>query len=167
MRIFSFRLARFALAAAALGTAGCKRQPAPAPAVDSALPSASAAPLPAPEDATVCRRRPDFGISLEAEAPLPKKGESDDPNDDEVDDALLPFGVDIGAALPTAFGFAVAGIHGNGQAFVALLGERASRRIDLGELHGEPETPSIAAVGERLIVALRTTDAAGFTIKLG
>src|SRR6478752_623468 len=116
MRIFSFRLARFALAAAALGTAGCKRQPAPAPAVDSALPSASAAPLPAPEDATVCRRRPDFGISLEAEA---------------------------------------------------LLGERASRRIDLGELHGEPETPSIAAVGERLIVALRTTDAAGFTIKLG
>jgi hypothetical protein len=89
------------------------------------------------------------------------------PDDDEGDSALLPFGVDVGAALPTPFGFAVAGIRGEGHPFVALLGERSSRRIDLGEIHGDPETPAIAAVGERLIVALRSTDAAGFTLKLG
>jgi hypothetical protein len=90
-----------------------------------------------------------------------------DPSEDEDDDALLPFGVAIGTAVSMPFGFAVAGIRGTGQAFVALLSERASRRVELGELHGDPETPGIAAVSERLLVALRTTDAAGFTIKLG
>ncbi|HYP91086.1 MAG TPA: hypothetical protein VEQ59_23130 [Polyangiaceae bacterium] len=171
MRIFSFSLAKFgragAFAVAALASTSCKRHAAPTAAADSASPQPSASALPAPEEVSVCQLRTDFGLSLEAPAPPAKKGEVDDPSDDEVDDALLPFGVDIGTALPTAFGFAVAGIQGTGQAFIALLGERASRRVDLGELHGEPETPGIAAVGERVLVALRTTDAAGFTIKLG
>jgi hypothetical protein len=75
--------------------------------------------------------------------------------------------VDLGAAVPTTYGFAVAGLRGAGQAFVAVLGERASHRVDLGELHGDAETPALAARGERAVVALRSSDAAGFTIKLG
>jgi hypothetical protein len=148
----------------AAATPGCKRhEPAPAP---SPIPSLATSAQ--PEAPTVCRRRSDFALTLDAEPAKTKaKVELSDDGEDEDDDALLPFGVDIGTAIPTPFGFAVTGIRGAGQAFVALLSERASRRIDLGELHGDPETPGIAAVGERLLVALRTTDAAGFTIKLG
>jgi hypothetical protein len=91
----------------------------------------------------------------------------EEPEEKEDDDALLPFGVDMGAAVPTTYGFAAAGLRGAGQAFVALLAERASHRVDLGELHGDAETPALAATGERVIVALRSSDAAGFTVKLG
>jgi hypothetical protein len=121
--------------------------------------------LPAAAEPSHCRRRADLGISLEAG---PASTKADDALvDEDGDAALLPFGVDIGAALTTPFGFAVAGIRGEAQAFVALLGERTSRQVDLGAVHGDPETPAIAAVGERLLVALRSTDAAGFTLKLG
>ena len=48
-----------------------------------------------------------------------------------------------------------------------LAGEHSSRRVDLGELHGDPETPALAALGSGVLVALRSTDAAGFTLKLG
>lgn len=147
---------------------GCKkREPGPtaAPsAATSAIPSMGAA-LPVAEEMTRCRRRPDFTLTLEAEAPANKPPL--DGQEDVDDDALMPFGVDIGTALSTPFGAAAAGIRGAGQAFVALLGERASRRVDLGNIHGDAETPSLALVGERLLVALRSSDAAGFTIKLG
>jgi hypothetical protein len=127
------------------------------------MPSAPA--LPEPEEVSHCRRLPELAMTLEADAaPAPKPPVA---GEDEDDDALLPFGVDIGSATPTPFGFAVAGMRGAGQAFVALLSERASRRVDLGELHGDAETPGLAALGERVIVALRSTDAAGFTLKLG
>jgi hypothetical protein len=153
---------------------GCKRRPpAPAPsAAVSALPPGSA---PAddgstPEGAspaTRCRKLTGFGLTLDAVAPPGSAKPAADASGDEDDDALLPFGVDIGAAVPLPSGFAVSGLRGAGQAFVALLGERASHRIDLGELHGDAETPAIAPDGEGLLVALRTSDAAGFTIKLG
>ena len=165
----------FAVGLASGQLAGCKRHP-PAPTepsaaaalVPSAPPSAEdvngadGAPLP-PQ----CRRLPGFGLTLEA-PPLPKpaKGKEQSAGDED-DDALLPFGVDIGAAVPLPSGFAVSGIRGAGQAFVALLGEHAAQRIDLGELHGDPETPALAATGEGLILALRSTDAAGFTLRLG
>ena len=152
---------------------GCKRHPpAPAPsAAASALPSALA-PV---EDGTTdgasapaqCRPLPGFGLTLDAVV-VPGSGKpTSEASGDEEDDALLPFGVDIGEAVALPSGFAVSGIRGAGQAFVALLGERASHRIDLGALHGDAETPAIAPIGEGLLVALRTTDAAGFTIKLG
>jgi hypothetical protein len=163
--------------AACLGSsslASCKRHPpAPAPSASaSALPSA----LAPGEEGSVpegvaapaqCRRLAGFGLTLDAVVTPGSVKPGTDPADDEDDDALLPFGVDIGAAVPLPSGFAVSGIRGAGQAFVALLGERASHRIDLGELHGDAETPAIAPLGEGLLVALRTTDAAGFTIKLG
>ena len=90
-----------------------------------------------------------------------------DPGEDEADDALLPFGVDIGEAVATPAGFAVAGLRGAGQAFLALLGGQGSRRVELGVLHGEAESPALSVVGDRVLVALRSSDAAGFTIKLG
>ena len=153
---------------------GCKRQPpTPAPsaavsAAPSAVPSADdlngpdGAPLPAQ-----CRHLPGYALTLEA-PPLPKPGKADrETAEDEDDDALLPFGVAIGGAVPTPFGFAVAGIRGAGQAFAGLVGEHASHRIDLGELHGDAETPALAPAGDGLVVALRSTDAAGFTLRLG
>ena len=113
---------------------------------------------------TRCRRLADFGLTLEPDA-APAKGSAS--GDDEDDDALLPFGVDVGAAVATPFGFAASGLRGEGKAFVALLGEHGSHRVDLGELHGDAETPALATSGSRVIVALRSTDAAGFTLKLG
>lgn len=167
MPIHSPRLARASLLCG-LGLVGafgpaCKRSvTAPAP---SGAPSAASS-VTAVEEPSHCRRRSDFGLALEAPPAPVKKGEPAE-TDDEDDSELLPFGVDIGAALPTPFGFAVAGIEGEGRAFVALLAARASRRIDLGVVHGDPETPAVASIGERVLVALRSTDAAGFTLKLG
>lgn len=115
-----------------------------------------------------CRRLPAFGLTLDGTPASPDKRRQPSPDEavDDDDDALLPFGVDMGAAVPTTYGFAAAGLRGAGQAFVALLGERASHRLDLGELHGDAETPALTAAGERVVVALRSSDAAGFTIKL-
>lgn len=145
---------------------GCKcsgQGPTPAP---SAAPSIAASAPPSADEMTRCRRRPDYTLTLQPEAHAEKPAETV-PGEDEEDDALLPFGVDVGTALSTPFGFAVAGMRGEGEAFVALLAARESRRVDLGKLHGDAETPGLALAGERLIVALRSTDAAGFTIKLG
>jgi hypothetical protein len=122
--------------------------------------------LPVAEEMTHCRHLPAPALTLEAEA-TPSSEKRPVSGDDEDDDALLPFGVDLGAAVPTGTGFAVAGLRGGGQAFVALLADASSRRVDLGELHGDAETPAIAVAGERVLVALRSSDAAGFTIKLG
>jgi hypothetical protein len=147
---------------------GCKHKPAPA--LASASPSASAelassAALPGdPEAPSHCRAVPGYALTLAGDSPASPGSE---PATSEDDDALLPFGVDIGAAVPTLSGFAVSGIRGAGKAFVALLDARDSRRIDLGDLHGDPETPAVAAAGERVIVALSSSDAAGYTIKLG
>jgi len=142
--------------------AACKRHtPGNQP---SAGPSAAPSALPAAVEESRCRKVPGSSLTLEGEAaPSPPTGE---PGEDD-DDALLPFGVDLGSAIATPKGFALGGVSGKGQAFVALLDENASRRVDLGELHGDPETPGLASAGDRVVVALRSTDAAGFTIKLG
>lgn len=135
----------------------------------AAVPSAQLEDATAPEGSapSQCRGLSAYGLTLDAVVtPKAGKGATETPADED-DDALLPFGVDIGAAVPTPYGFAVAGIRGAGQAFVALLGEKAQQRIDLGELHGEAETPALAPLGEDLLVALRSSDAAGHTIKLG
>jgi hypothetical protein len=153
---------------------GCKRSPTAAP-VASASASGGGGPVAAAVAPTRCRRLPVLGLTLDGAAPAGKgrpasADEAREPasSDEEADDdALLPFGVDMGAAVPTSYGFAAAGLQGAGQAFVVLLGERGSRRLDLGELHGEAETPALAAAGERVVVALRSTDAAGYTIKVG
>jgi hypothetical protein len=145
---------------------GCKRSPNPAPVPSASAGSAASAAVGA---SSRCKRLPAFRLTLEgALAPVDKgRDSSTEDKDEEDDDALLPFGVDMGAAVPTTYGFAVAGLRGAGQAFVVLLGERASHRLDLGELHGDAETAALAAAGERVVVALRSTDAAGFSIKLG
>jgi hypothetical protein len=146
---------------------GCKRRPAPTPAAGpsrspSALPLGSA--LPTPEPVSHCQRLAGPSLTLEPDTPAPPRKLG---AEEEEDEALLPFGVDLGAAVTLASGFAVAGIRGQGQAFVALLGVPASRRVDLGELHGEVQPAALAAVPDGVIVALRSSDAAGYTVKLG
>jgi hypothetical protein len=108
-----------------------------------------------------------WALTLDPEAPAPGRAAPAQQGAGEDDEARLPFGVTTGSALALRSGFAVAGIRGEGQAFVAVLGERQSRRVDLGQLHGDVEVPALAADGERVIVALRSSDAAGFTVKLG
>ncbi|HVY26585.1 MAG TPA: hypothetical protein VHB79_08520 [Polyangiaceae bacterium] len=151
--------------------AGCKRSPPPTGAVPSAkasgLASTASSALSQPDaeaEPSHCRRLPGFELTLAAEASTDAKRR--DSQEDEDDDALMPFGVDTGSAVAVPNGFAVAGIRGAGEAFVAVLGEQASRRVDLGELHGDAETPALSAFDERVLVALRSSDAAGFTIKL-
>jgi hypothetical protein len=128
--------------------------------------SALASALPVAEEMTHCRHLAAPALTLEAEV-TPSSEKRPATSEDEDDDALLPFGVDVGTALPTPGGYAIAGLRGAAQAFVGLLGEGGSRRVELGELHGDAETPAIAVAGERVLVALRSSDAAGFTIKLG
>ena len=90
--------------------AGCKRHPpAPAPATTAAVSSAPSVAGSADDGSSLeaaaapaqCRRLAGFGLTLEAPpSPKPGKGTQVDAADED-DDALLPFGVDIGAAVPT------------------------------------------------------------------
>lgn len=148
----------------------CKRKSAPASAASAAPPpSGSSAALPGPEQLSRCRKLAAPGLTIEPDAPAPGRAPASLAQADEEDEdaARLPFGVDTAAAVTLPSGFAVAGIRGAGQVFVALLGEAGSRRVDLGVVHGDVEAPALAAAGERVLVALRSTDAAGFTLKLG
>jgi hypothetical protein len=147
----------------ALGPSGCKRSQ-PSESQPSPAPSASFSALPQLEEPSRCRQLPGFSMTLSPEAvDEPAEPQATEAGDD---DALLPFGVELGTAVATPWGFAAAGIRGAGQAFVALVTEHDRRRVDLGVLHGDAETPALAAAGDDLLVALRSTDAAGFTIKL-
>lgn len=162
--------ARVAIVLFAGPLSGCKRHsPAPAPVpsvVAPAVPSADDASASDPASPAQCRALAGFGLTLDA-APTPAAKAAPEGSEDEDDDALLPFGVDVGEAVPTSRGFALAGIRGAGQAFVARLNDHGGQRIDLGELHGDAETPALAPLGDDVLVALRGTDAAGFTVKLG
>ena len=146
----------------------CKRKSAPEPAASATPPASGSAVLP-PEQLSRCRRLTAPGLTIEPDAPAPGRAPASLAEGDEEDDdaARLPFGVDTAAAVTLPSGFAVAGVRGAGQVFVALLGDAGSRRVDLGEVHGDVEAPAIAAAGERVLVALRSSDAAGFTLKLG
>jgi hypothetical protein len=157
------------IAAIGLGAlpCGCKRRPAPAAAAGpSSNPSALlvGSALPTPEPASHCRRLSGPTLALEPETPAPARKPS---AEEEEDETLLPFGVDLGAAVALSRGFAVAGVRGEGQAFVALLGEQGSRRVDLGQLHGEVEPAALAAAPDGVMLALRSSDAAGYTVRLG
>jgi hypothetical protein len=166
--------ARMAAVPLALLLAGlpwaCKRKSAPASAASAAPPpSGSSAALPGPEQLSRCRKLAAPGLTIEPDAPAPGRAPASLAQEDEEDDdaTRLPFGVDTAAAVTLPSGFAVAGIRGAGQVFVAVLGEAGSRRVDLGEVHGDVEAPALAVAGERVLVALRSSDAAGFTLKLG
>ena len=65
----------------------------------------------------------------------------------EEDEALLPFGVDLGSAVTLPSGFAVAGIRGQGQAFVEIrvmkrdIGKPKGLRIAVARFHMIPALP--------------------------
>ncbi len=134
----------------------------PGGSASAGAPAASARPA----EPSRCRPLTSYALALQA-PPLPAAAKQLAPAEEAEEDPLLPFGVDVGQAVPTSYGFAVAGLRGAGQAFAAILSERASRTVELGVLHGDAETPTIAAAGERVVVALRGSDAAGFTLKVG
>ncbi len=100
----------------------------------------------------------------------PKPGGAPEPGpagQEADDDALLPFGVELGGGIATSSGFALGGIEGGGNAFLVHLAERGSERVELGRVHGDPEAPAVTSAGERVVVVLGSSDAAGRTLKLG
>jgi hypothetical protein len=136
-----------------LGLASCRRHPpAPTAASASASASASAAPgdaLPAPR----CHGVDSEGMKATLGAPAPVA------SSEEGDDGIgLPFSPEIGGAAPVEGGFLVGALEQSKEGTSASLillssGQKASKRIDLGRVHGDVLAPrAIARGGEILAV---------------
>jgi hypothetical protein len=158
-------LAVMALAVLASGTA-CRSKKTASGAVPSAGASAPAPAVSAPSSASPagCRmlKAPALVIGDTNRPPKPS---------DEDDDPELPFAPAIGSAVALSSGFAVSGIatkDGRMQAFVAFVpdGDRPGRTVFLGAVHGDPDPPLIAVEGDRVLVALETSDAGGGVVEL-
>jgi hypothetical protein len=159
------------------GAAACKRSPKPAPAPEkrATAPASSREKQPAR-----CRKLPGFELRLKGSATQAAAKPSiaeHEPSDEPADDAsaaepandgaaALPFGIDIGGASATGSGFALAGLRGDA-AFVARLSASGSQVVELGRVHGDPEAPVVATAGERVLVVLPNSDAAGRTLRIG
>ncbi len=79
----------------------------------------------------------------------------------------LPFAVEVGTAVPTQSGFAVAALKGD-RALVALVSDDGGRgrEVELDEIHGDVEPPKLASRGGTLIAAIAGSDAGGTTLTL-
>lgn len=89
----------------------------------------------------------------------------------EDDDPELPFATAIGTAVALPSGFAVSGItarDGGTEAFVAFVPQAGApgRTVFLGAVHGDPDPPLLAADGDRVLVGVENSDAAGRVIQL-
>jgi hypothetical protein len=93
------------------------------------------------------------------------------PGEDEEEDPELPFATAIGSAVALSDGFAAGGVSevdGRTQAFVAFvpLDGKPGHTVFLGAVHGDPDPPLVAADGERVLVAVETSDASGRLVEL-
>jgi hypothetical protein len=90
---------------------------------------------------------------------------------DEDEDPELPFATALGTAAALANVFAVSGVSardGGTEAFVAFVPSdgKPGRTVSFGPVHGDPDPPLIAADGDRVLVAVESSDAAGRVIEL-
>ncbi len=93
-------------------------------------------------------------------------------SESDTDGIALPFSVELGAAVGTAHGFAVAGLRERGEgtgAFIALIDPdaRAGRTLDLGPVHGDVDPPDLVTAGGDLVTLVPESDAGGRTLRLG
>jgi hypothetical protein len=156
------RLALVALVLAGASASAACRSKKPSGAAASASVSASSA---AEVAAGRCRAlKPGAALvigspSVRAKAP------------DEEEDPELPFATALGTAAALSNVFAVSGVSardGGTEAFVAFVPSdgKPGRTVSLGPVHGDPEPPLIAADGDRVLVAVESSDAAGRTVEL-
>jgi len=144
----------------ALTTSACKDRPAP-PESSAPQPSAALASEPVPHCAEVSPGR--FFLVGEPGAAA---------SENDADGIALPFAVELGAAVGTPRGFAVAGLRERGEgtgAFIALIGfdTRGGRIVDLGAIHGNVDPPKLVSAGSELFTLVAESDAGGRTLRLG
>ncbi len=92
-------------------------------------------------------------------------GEEDDSGID------VPFGINVGQAMGYDGGFAVTAIDGHAgkiHAVLAVMGQNAQngKKLDLGQVYGDPDPPHIVGDSRNLVLALADMDAAGRTLRL-
>ena len=147
---------------------GCKKKPDEAPPAPAASGSSSA-------EATLakgprCRTTPVRTFSIGERAPTQPRGDAGGDEDDD-QELALPFAVEIGSALPTPGGFAIAGLRstaGGSGAFIAFydVPSGAGRMVELGRTYGGADPPRLAAHGARLVAVVPDSDASSGRLRL-
>ncbi|HYO98073.1 MAG TPA: hypothetical protein VER33_26395 [Polyangiaceae bacterium] len=135
---------------------------------DGGPPADSARPL-APKSSAAPRCRPIPGASLVLGTAHGKAPVLDDAHEDA--EIELPFSVELGAAHSAASGFALGGIEsraGANHAFVAWLdaSRGLGKSVELGRIFGDVEPPVVTVQGDRWLVALADSDAAGGVLRV-
>jgi hypothetical protein len=153
----------------ALVLSGCKKKPndaaPPAPAASGssvAGPAAAAGPR--------CRTTPVRSFSIGERAPPQSGGDAGEGEDDD-QELALPFAVEIGSAVATPGGFAIAGLRsmaGGSGAFVAFfeVPSGSGRVVELGRTYGGADPPRLAAQGTRLVAVVPDHDASSGRLRL-
>jgi hypothetical protein len=157
----------------AVAAVGCKAKPKPSPA--SVVPSASVSVAPpasaAPEAAAHCKSLSENAALRVGEAGRTRAPAGDGDDEDEVDEAALPFATRVDAAVALDDAFAVGGLEtrsGKTEAFVGWvpLGGGAGKRLGLGVVHGDVDPPLVAGRGKVLVVAVEDMDAGGGMLRV-
>jgi hypothetical protein len=152
-----------------LAPLGCKTKPKPPPSpVPSASVSAEPAASAAPEATAHCKSLSENAALRvgEAERRVPA---GDD--EDELDEAALPFATRVDAAAALDEAFAVGGLETRGgktEAFVGWVprGGGSGKRLGLGTVHGDVDPPLVAGRGTVLGAAVSDMDAAGGMLRV-
>jgi hypothetical protein len=146
---------------------GC-RSKSDAPRASSSAPSAAPAASASPPSGR-CRELPGEPLRV-GEA---KAGRTRPPAEDEQDedDATLPFAPHLGEAVALSGYFAVAGQRPGGggtEDVIALVTDdgRSGRVVSLGRVYGDVDPPVLSARGAEILLAIPDSDAKGGTLKL-
>ena len=158
-------------AVVAFAAFACKAKPKPPPqnpapsASVSAEPAASAA----PEATAHCKSLSETASLRVGEAERSRAPAGED--EDELDEAALPFATRVDAAVALDDAFAVGGLETRGgktEAFVGWvpLGGGNGKRLGLGTVHGDVDPPLVAGRGNLLVAAVSDMDAAGGMLRV-
>lgn len=154
---------------------GCEQQPAPGappPAASSAAKPApvqsAALPKPAPKPVLSCRDEKQGARFLVGEVGKALPGSQPRGDDEDEGDAIdLPFAVEVGGAVPTSDGFALAALENQKAVVVTVARDAASgSRVELTVVHGDVEPPRLASNGDRVVAAVVGNDAGSSTLTL-
>lgn len=149
-----------AIACAALGSTGCKKK-APAGQEQSAADAGVG-------DAGLKLKPRCAVLDAKAAFTLGTPGRASEGDDD---DLYEPFSVEIGAATPTANGYAIAALEpqkDGTHALLALVGADAASGtvLQLGRVHGNPAAPRADSERDTVVVAIADQDAAGGILRV-
>lgn len=154
------------LSAAFVG--GCRSKSGASRAVASARPSASASATPSPPPGR-CKEL--SGEPVRVGTAAAGRARPSVEEDQDEDDATLPFAPHLGEGVALPGFFAVAGQRpagGGTEDVVALVAEdgRSGRVVSLGRVYGDVDPPVLAARGAEVLLAVPDSDAKGGTLKV-